>query len=82
MWFVSLPIVAVMIGLAWSRVPQRTTQGVAFLVVWTLLLLVILAMNFRTLFLARGRRAEMMLQALDSRDRADAPTAERPGATR
>ena len=64
MWFVSLPVAAFMIWFGWTHIaPRSSGGGVVFLVVWTLGILVIEAVNFRTMYLARGRQAEAINRA-------------------
>ncbi|MGZ4509408.1 MAG: hypothetical protein ACXVX0_19350 [Blastococcus sp.] len=69
MWLVSLPVAAVMIGLAWTSFGHARHAGTpAFLVVWTVLIVGIEAVNFRTLYLGRGRRADAVNRALADED--------------
>jgi len=64
MWLVSLPVAAVMIGVAWTSFRHARPAGApVFLVVWTVLIIGIEAVNFRTLYLGRGRRAEAVTRA-------------------
>jgi uncharacterized membrane protein len=73
MWGVSVLVAAVMIAVAWHSFHGRGSS-VGFLVLWTVALCAIVATNFRVLVLARGRRAERILQALDERERQKAQT--------
>jgi hypothetical protein len=69
MWLVSLPVAAFLIWFGWTRVGAESIGGgVAFLVVWTVGIIAIEAWNFRTLYLARGRRAAVVQRAMDERD--------------
>lgn len=71
MWFVSLPVAAVLIWLGWTKVGAGSPGGgIAFLVIWTVGIIAIEAWNFRTLYLGRGRRAAIVQRAMDERDSA------------
>jgi hypothetical protein len=69
MWLLSLPVAAVLIGLAWTSFRHARPAGApVFLVVWTVLIVAIEAVNFRMLYLGRGRRADAVNRALADRD--------------
>jgi hypothetical protein len=66
MWFVSLPVAACLIWFGWTKVGAGSTGGgMAFLVIWTVGIVVIEAWNFRTMYLGRGRRATTIQRAMD-----------------
>lgn len=66
MWFVSLPIAVGMIWFAWhSFAPHARGASTLFLIVWTAGIVVIEGINFRTMYLGRGRRAQAVYAALD-----------------
>lgn len=67
-WVINLAVGIAMIALAWSLIfPDRPHHSTWFAVVWTALVVVITAVNFRTLWIGTGRRADAMNRALDER---------------
>lgn len=67
MWLISLPIAVGMIIFVWSTfgLGRGSAASQAFLVIWTLGLVAIEAVNFRTLYLGRGRRAAAVQRAVE-----------------
>jgi hypothetical protein len=69
MWLASLPVAAVLIWFGWTQVGTGSnSEGMVFLVVWTVGIVAIEAWNFRTMYLGRGRRAESIQRATDQRE--------------
>jgi hypothetical protein len=66
LWFVSLLVAGALVGGAWASIPPRGA-GLAFLAVWTVGVVAVEIWNFRTMVLARGRRAEAIQRGLDQR---------------
>ena len=64
MWLGSLPLAAFLIWFGWTQVGTGSTGGgLAFLVAWTAGIVAIVAWNFRTMYLGRGRHAEAVERA-------------------
>ena len=66
-WWVSVPVAVVIIAVAWTSFTRHHAAGsaIGFLVLWTAAVLAIEAVNFRSMYLGRGRRAEAMKRAAD-----------------
>ncbi len=68
-WFVSPPVAAFLMWFGWTKVGAGSSSGgKAFLIVWTVGIIAIEARNFRTMYLARDRRASTIQRAMDERD--------------
>ena len=66
-WWMSVPVAVVIIAVAWTSFTHDHAAGsaIGFLVLWTAGVIAIEAVNFRSMYLGLGRRAEAMKRAAD-----------------